>query len=91
MNLTPQQSASAPGQVTEGNAGARQAFYSAISAHSMTPLWEVLHALVPPLPATPCQPALWTYADVRPYLMRSGQLITAEERQQLLQQSAVQP
>ena len=79
MNLTPQQSASAPGQVTEGNAGARQAFYSAISAHSMTPLWEVLHALVPPLPATPCQPALWTYADVRPYLMRSGQLITAEE------------
>ena len=45
----------------------------------MTPLWEVLHALVPPAPATPCQPALWKYADVRPYLMQSGQLITAEE------------
>lgn len=60
-------------------ATARQAFYKAIAAHSMTPLWEVLHALVPPSPATPCQPALWKYADIHPYLMQSGQLITAEE------------
>ena len=58
---------------------ARKAFYDAISAHGMTPLWEVLHALVPPSPATPCQPALWKYSDVRPYLMRAGELITAEE------------
>ena len=79
MNLTPQQPPAPPGQACETSSGARQAFYSAIAAHSMTPLWEVLHALVPPLPATPCQPALWTYADVRPYLMASGQLITAEE------------
>ncbi|NMM05352.1 gentisate 1,2-dioxygenase [Polaromonas sp.] len=57
----------------------RKAFYEAIASYSMTPLWEVLHALVPPSPATPCQPALWKYADVRPYLMRAGQLITAEE------------
>ena len=79
MNLTPQQPPARPGHACETSSGARQAFYSAIAAHSMTPLWEVLHALVPPLPATPCQPALWTYADVRPYLMASGQLITAEE------------
>ena len=79
MNLTPQQSPARPGHASGTSSGARQAFYSAIAAHSMTPLWEVLHALVPPLPATPCQPALWTYADVRPYLMASGQLITAEE------------
>ena len=58
---------------------ARKAFYDAIAAHSMTPLWEVLHALVPQAPNTPCVPALWKYADVYPYLMRSGQLITAEE------------
>ncbi len=63
-------------------AAARQArtdFYDAIAAHSMTPLWEVLHALVPPSPASPCLPALWKFADVHPYLMQSGQLITAEE------------
>jgi len=60
-------------------AAARKDFYNAIAAHSMTPLWEVLHALVPPSPATPCEPAIWKYADVHPYLMQSGQLITAEE------------
>jgi gentisate 1,2-dioxygenase len=60
-------------------AQARKAFYDAIRAHHMTPLWEVLHALVPPQPATPCVPALWRYGEVRPYLMQSGELITAEE------------
>jgi len=58
---------------------ARQAFYDAIRAQHMTPLWEVLHALVPQQPATPCVPAFWAYDQVRPYLMESGQLITAEE------------
>ena len=62
-----------------GSAAERQAFYNAISQHSMTPLWEVLHALVPPSPSTPCRPALWKYADIRPFLMASGELITAEE------------
>jgi gentisate 1,2-dioxygenase len=61
------------------HATARKTFYDAIGQHSMTPLWEVLHALVPPAPATPCAPALWKYSDIRPYLMASGQLITAEE------------
>jgi gentisate 1,2-dioxygenase len=42
-------------------------------------LWEVLHALVPPKPATPCVPAHWQYDEVRPFLMRAGQAITAEE------------
>ena len=61
------------------NGAARKAFYEAIAQHSMTPLWEVLHALVPQSPNTPCLPARWRYADVYPYLMQSGQLITAEE------------
>ena len=60
-------------------AAQRMAFYDAIGQHSMTPLWEVLHALVPPSPATPCVPALWKYSEIRPFLMASGQLITAEE------------
>lgn len=71
MNMTP---ASTP-----ANDAARKAFYDGIAAHNMTPLWEVLHALVPPSPATPCQPALWKYDAVHPYLMQSGQLITADE------------
>jgi gentisate 1,2-dioxygenase len=58
---------------------ARKAFYDAIRAQHMTPLWEVLHALVPQQPATPCAPAFWSWERVRPYLMEAGQLITAEE------------
>lgn len=57
----------------------RERFYSQISALNMTPLWESLHALVPREPASPCMPAIWRYKDVRPYLMRSGEIITAEE------------
>ena len=68
-----------PSQASASDAAARKAFYEAIAAHSMTPLWEVLHALVPPSPSTPCLPALWKYAEVRPFLLQSGQLITAEE------------
>jgi len=57
----------------------RQAFYERIDKESLTPLWEVLGSLVPPRPATPCVPALWRYAQLRPWLMEAGQLITAHE------------
>ena len=39
----------------------RQEFYARIYPHHLTPLWEVLHALVPPVPNTPCVPAFWKY------------------------------
>lgn len=58
---------------------ARKSFYDVIGRQHMTPLWEVLHALVPQQPATPCVPAFWAYDKVRPFLMQAGQLITAEE------------
>lgn len=57
----------------------RKAFYDAISVHSLTPLWEVLHSLVPIEPATHCVPCLWKYAEVRPQLMRACELVSAEE------------
>jgi gentisate 1,2-dioxygenase len=57
----------------------RKAFYARIGAHAMTPLWEVLHELVPPQPATPCVPAIWHYEAVRPFLLESGEIISARE------------
>jgi gentisate 1,2-dioxygenase len=57
----------------------RQQLYRDMDSHNLTPLWEVLHALVPPQPRTPCVPAFWQYDTVRPYLMRAGEAITAEE------------
>lgn len=57
----------------------RQASYDRIRSQHLTPLWEVLHALVPREPSSGCKPHLWRYADVRAPLMESGELITAAE------------
>ena len=58
---------------------ARQEFYQRIDQQNMTPLWEVLGALVPKAPTSPLQAALWRYADVRAHVMEAGRLITAAE------------
>lgn len=57
----------------------RQDLYRRMDRHNVAPLWEVLHALIPDGPVTPCKPALWKYRDIRPYLMEAGKLITARE------------
>lgn len=57
----------------------RQRYYERIGEHHLTPLWEVLHALVPPQPATPMRPAHWRYEQIRAMVMEAGSLITARE------------
>ncbi|OUL97975.1 gentisate 1,2-dioxygenase [Variovorax sp. JS1663] len=57
----------------------RRAYYERIRQLSLFPLWEQLHDLVPQEPASPCVPVLWRFADVKPLLMESAGLITAEE------------
>ena len=57
----------------------RQAFYDRIAPGNLAPLWERLHTLITPEPVTPCRPALWRYAEVRPHLIEAGRLITAKE------------
>ena len=56
-----------------------QALYAEMKPRHLYPLWEVLHALVTPTPRSPAQPAQWHYADCRDYLMRAGDLISAEQ------------
>lgn len=59
---------------------AREAYYARMRPNQLMPLWEVLHALVPPAPKPSCAPMLWRYdAEVRPFVMESGSVITAEE------------
>ena len=58
---------------------AREAYYRRIAEKHMTPLWESLSALVPERPRSPCVPAIWRYEEVRPWLMESGALISAQE------------
>lgn len=57
----------------------RRAFYERIDGLHLTPLWEVLSALVPVTPTTLAQPALWRFAPIREHLMEAGRLITAHE------------
>jgi gentisate 1,2-dioxygenase len=57
----------------------RQAYYAAIRPLHLSPLWQQLHALVPPQPNTPCVAAHWRYDLLRPHLMRSGEIISAAE------------
>jgi gentisate 1,2-dioxygenase len=58
---------------------ARQAFYQRMDRDNLAPLWEVLHALVPPQPQSPCKPGYWNYQAIRPYIMEAGRAITAKE------------
>ncbi len=58
---------------------AREAYYRRIAEQHLTPLWEVLAALVPEQPQSPCLPAIWRYQALRPWLMESGRLISAQE------------
>jgi gentisate 1,2-dioxygenase len=57
----------------------RKAFYQRIDPLNLTPLWEAFSGLITPQPTTPCVPFVWHYDQVRPYLLESGQLITAQE------------
>ena len=57
----------------------RRLLYDRMLPAGLTPLWEVLHALVPQQPAVRTLPAHWRWQDVQPFLEDAGRLITAEE------------
>ena len=57
----------------------RAGFYERASQQNLAPLWRVLHGLVPDKPQPRALPALWRYADVRPFVMESCNQISTEE------------
>lgn len=63
----------------DSTACARRQFYRLIDMQHLTPLWEVLSALVPSVPTSPAVAALWRYVDVRGHLIEAGRLISAHE------------
>ena len=58
---------------------AREDFYQRIATAHCTPLWEVLHSLVTAVPKTLCQPYLWQWKTMWPWIQEAGRLITAKE------------
>jgi gentisate 1,2-dioxygenase len=57
----------------------RLAFYERIGQKHLTPLWTSLSKLVTPEPVSGCQPAAWSFADIRAAMIEAGGLITARE------------
>ncbi len=57
----------------------REEFYRRLDKKNAAPLWEVLADLVTPEPRPQCIPYLWRFEELRPMLMESGGLISAQE------------
>lgn len=57
----------------------REEFYREIGQHDLAALWNVLAALLTPEPRVRSVPVLWKWSDVRPRVLRSGELVTAAE------------
>jgi gentisate 1,2-dioxygenase len=56
-----------------------EALYQEMAPANLTPLWESLADLVRPQPQSPAKVHRWSYDEVRDYLMRAGDLISAEQ------------
>jgi len=55
-------------------------YYDALTRLNTLPLWPSLRALLPRhKPARRTQPVIWRYADVRPQLLRAGELTPIEK------------
>ena len=60
----------------------RLEYYERAAKESLSPLWRVMHSLVPASPrANQAVPAFWSYATVRPYLMEACEVISTQEAQ----------
>lgn len=59
--------------------GQLAALYEDMAPSSLKPLWEQLSQLVRDQPLSPARPHLWHYDQLRTYLMRAGDLISAAQ------------
>ena len=56
-----------------------EGLYEEMAPHGLTPLWEILSALVIPQPHSPAVVHKWSYVTAREFLMRAGDMISAEQ------------
>jgi len=57
----------------------RKEFYRRLEDRNSAPLWEVLGQIITPEPRPATLPVMWHYEEVRPLLLESGAVISAEE------------
>jgi len=56
-----------------------ESLYTDLKPLALAPLWTTLRDLVPDRPTSRMRPAHWSYAAVRPLLLRAGKCISAEK------------
>lgn len=66
-------------RINNDNSAQLQELYAEMRPHNLYPLWEVLSTLVTPTPRSTAKPWKWDYDSAREYLMRAGDLISAEK------------
>jgi len=49
------------------------------STHNAVPLWPQMVKFNPPQPDPKCVPHMWRYEEVRPYLVRAGELVKEKD------------
>ena len=58
---------------------AREELYRDLAPLHLTPLWEVMSTLITPEPVSSAAVWRWRYDELRPWLMRAGEMISAKE------------
>src|SRR5918996_460480 len=61
------------------HAAALQTFLNALEPLSLAPLWTRYQQLLTVTPQGKARPYLWRYADLRPHLLRAGELVSTRE------------
>jgi gentisate 1,2-dioxygenase len=58
---------------------ALQTLFDALQPLHLAPLWTRYRQLLTPTPQGKARPCLWRYADLRPHLLRAGELVSTRE------------
>lgn len=58
---------------------ATEALLASLERHHTKPLWAQMSRLNPPLPNPIAIPHVWKYNEIRPHLLRAGELITEKQ------------
>ena len=61
------------------NADSADQLVSDLEGTDTLPLWSQMTKLNPPAPNPRCVPHLWSYDELRPHLLRAGDLITEKQ------------
>jgi gentisate 1,2-dioxygenase len=61
------------------NTDSAEKLLSELTTTNTKPLWAQMNRLNPPAPNPKTVPFIWRYDDIRPYLLRAGELITEKQ------------